>query len=437
MAFQSWGGYPYGEQQGLFLPGREAALPTPGKSVLPFGRGRSYGDSCLNHEGFVLSSKRLDHFISFDEKTGLLQCEAGVTLADIIRACLPRGWFLPVTPGTQYVTVAGAIANDVHGKNHHRMGSFAHHLESFELLRSDGSRLFCSEQENSDWFAATIGGLGLTGFITRATISLRPVASSQINSESIKYRTLSDFFELSQQSADDYEYTVAWLDCLAGGEQLGRGHFIRGNHARSGPLTVASGQQKKSIPFTPPLSLVNKLSLKAFNTLYYHRQRQYLQQSQCGYEPFFYPLDGVLNWNRIYGRKGFLQYQCVIPQAVAEDGVREILQRISKAGLGSFLVVLKMMGDIRSRGLLSFAGEGATLAMDFPMQGAKTLDFLTRLDEVVSQAGGRLYPAKDARMPAELFQQTYPAWQQLESKRDPAIMSDFWRRVTGINGESA
>ncbi|HEY9032937.1 MAG TPA: FAD-binding oxidoreductase [Pseudomonadales bacterium] len=435
MSYRSWGGYPYGRQQGICLASRDSDWPQSGQTLLPYGLGRSYGDSCQNVAGQVLSSRQLRHFIAFDADSGRLDCEAGVTLADIIRVCLPQGWFLPVTPGTKHVTVGGAIANDVHGKNHHVAGSFSHHLYGFELLRSDGSRLFCSDSENREWYQATVGGLGLTGFITRASLQLRRVDSSMIDCESIRYQHLGEFFSLSAESADSHEYTVAWIDCLAGGSRLGRGHFIRGNHAAAGSLALADEQHKLSIPFTPPLSLVNRLTLKPFNTLYYHRQRQQRVQDQRHYDPFFYPLDGILNWNRIYGSRGFVQYQCLIPLANAQAGIRDMLHCISKAGLGSFLVVLKMMGDLPSKGVLSFAGEGATLAMDFPMQGQKTLDFLLRLDDIVRAAGGRLYPAKDARMPAAMFQAGYPQWHKLEAMRDPAINSGFWQRVTGKNGE--
>ncbi len=437
--FSSWGGYPSVEQQGLFLANRHNALPKVDGSLLPYGLGRSYGDSCLNAQGKVVSSKALKNFIGFDRDSGVLRCEAGITLADIIDTCLPYGWFLPVTPGTKYVTVAGAIANDVHGKNHHTSASFGNHIKQFELLRSDGSRMICSPDENADWFIATVGGLGLTGFITWVELQLKAVVSRSFDTESVKYKTLDDFFTLSEDSEEGFEYTVAWIDCLASGDQLGKGHFIRGNHSTVRDLDANKALSKKgklSVPVKPPISMVNPITLRAFNKLYYERQLEEKKIETVDYDPFFYPLDSILNWNRIYGKKGFLQYQCVIPGDNSRQAIKELLQRISQSGLGSFLVVLKMMGDIESKGLISFAQEGATLAIDFPFLGDKTLKFLSQLDEVVSQAGGKLYPAKDARMSAELFQQSYPKWKNLESKRDPKINSDFWRRVTGINGES-
>lgn len=426
--FPSWGCYPGGEQAGCYWDDKNSNFPNAETTVLPYGLGRSYGTSCQNLQGQVVSSKLRNHFIAFDPENGLLHCEAGVTLAEILSVCLPKGWFLSVTPGTKFVTVAGAIANDVHGKNHESAGSFGCYVHSFELLRSDGERLLCSASQNSEWFYATIGGLGLTGFITSAVIQLKKVNSRRVESETIKYQHLNDFFTLAEQS-QDYEYTAAWLDCLATGAQLGRGHFIRGNHALNGGLTAKADKKTLSVPLTPPISLINKLSLQAFNSAYYHRQRKASVTKQTDYNPFFYPLDSLHHWNRIYGKKGFLQYQCVIPLADAQQGIEEILQKISYAKQGSFLVVLKMMGNKTSGGLLSFPQQGATLALDFPFLGQKTLDLLNQLDQTVLQAKGRLYPAKDARMSGEMFRACYSDWQTLEQLRDPAIQSDFWRKV--------
>lgn len=427
--FPSWGRYPGGEQRGAYLANRHDGFPLFENSVLPYGLGRSYGNSCQNLAGTVLSTKQLNQFIAFDAGSGILHCEAGVTLADILAVFIPKGWFLPVTPGTKYVTVAGAIANDVHGKNHVQAGSFSCHLQGFYLLRSDGNHFYCSATENSEWFAATIGGIGLTGIISSAKIQLKKINSRFVYSETIKYSHLDEFFSLSAESESSHEYTAAWLDCLAKGEHLGRGHFIRGNHADDGELSLAQEKRKLSMPVVPPVSLVNGLSLRAFNQLYYHRQQSIRRQAKIDYDPFFYPLDGILHWNRIYGKNGFVQYQCVIPKQQAKEAIRAILQRISHSGEGSFLVVLKMMGDKAGKGLLSFPQEGATLALDFPFRGQKTLALLSTLDALVLEAAGRLYIAKDARMPADVFRRSYPQWQQLEAMRDPAIVSDFWRKV--------
>ncbi|NRB41355.1 MAG: FAD-binding oxidoreductase [Pseudomonadales bacterium] len=437
--YSSWGRYPNRIQNGCSLKRREddlSSLSALSKNTpfLPYGLGRSYGDSCQNHAGYVVSSAQLNSFISFDSEVGILRCEAGVSLSDIIQVVLPQGWFLQVTPGTKYVTVAGAIANDVHGKNHHTVGSFGNHVIQFELLRSDGTRLICSESQNPDWFYATIGGLGLTGFITWVEIQLRPVKSANLDTENIKYNSLAEFFSISEESVESHEYTVAWLDCSATGASLGRGHFTRANHCQKqyGPIPPVNTEKGKlSFPITPPLSLINNLSVKAFNELYFNRQREINKTAVTNFDAFFYPLDGILHWNRMYGPKGFLQHQCIIPKCNAESAIKELLEVISASGMGSFLVVLKMMGSVPSKGLISFPSEGATLALDFPFHGAKTLGLLLKLDAIVSAAGGSLYPAKDARMSAQLFQQAYPDWIKLEEKRDPNINSDFWRRVTG------
>lgn len=423
----SWGGYPNTRQQLKMLS--SINTPLPKGSFLPYGLGRSYGDSCLNTEGELLSSKPCDHFIFFDKKTGVLTCEAGVNLKSIIQHCLPLGWFLPVTPGTQYVTVAGAIANDVHGKNHELAGSFGCYVKQFELVRSTGERLVCSPSENSDYYYATIGGLGLTGFITQVTIQLKRVNSHKLLVTSEKYQHLNDFFTLSENADVANEYQVAWLDCTASGSKLGRGHFISGRHQDDGDLILPE-RRGKSVPLTSPVSLINNLSVRCFNSLYYQRQLGQTKILEQSYEPFFYPLDAIENWNRLYGKQGFLQHQCVIPKNVGKEAIKEMLELIAKEKTGSFLVVLKMMGAKSSGGWLSFPMEGVTLAMDFPYQGKQTLDFLHKLDAIVSDAGGRLYPAKDANMLPSTFKAAYPKWEMLESIRDPQIASDFWRRVT-------
>ena len=335
--YGSWGNYPKVKRRGSALKSRFSLLPETQQCFLPYGLGRSYGDSCLNSLGQVLSSEHLNHFISFDKDSGVLTAEAGVSLADVIATVMPYGWFLPVTPGTKFVTMAGAIANDVHGKNHHMAGSFANHIIEFELLRSDGARLVCSETENKEWYEATIGGLGLTGFITWVKLQLKPVVSRFIETESIKYHHLNDFFTLSEDSEKEYEYTVAWIDCAAKGEQLGRGHFIRGNHSQVNdlaPQQTVFDQNKLSIPIVPPMSLINSLSLKAFNVAYYHRQRAKQVDGLAHFDSFFYPLDRIHHWNRIYGKKGFVQYQCVIPTVNSKDAIRALLENISRSGPG-------------------------------------------------------------------------------------------------------
>ena len=315
------------------MPSRHASLPLPADgvaSVLPHGNGRSYGDSNLNPGGALVLSRQLDRFIEFDQATGLITCEAGVLLSEILRLIVPQGWFLPVTPGTQFVTVGGAIANDVHGKNHHLVGSFGNHVTQFELLRSDGSRRVCSLTQHADWFAATVGGLGLTGMITWAQIQLRRISNPYLQTESIRFHSLEEFFELSQTSEADYEYTVSWIDCAFAGKRLGRGLFNRANHAPAvmNPALAAKlpnpvEASRRRVPFTPPLSLINNLSLKAFNLAYFNRQQGDRVQALQHYRPFFYPLDALLEWNRIYGPKGFYQYQCVVPSEQALPATRQ------------------------------------------------------------------------------------------------------------------
>ncbi len=427
--YVSWGKYPFQEQPGTDLQWIDQPLPVSGK-FLPQGKARSYGDSCMLQGGHVLSTRFLRRFIAFDATTGVIRCEAGVQLADILDVVEPQGWFLAATPGTKYATVGGCIANDVHGKNHHLTGSFGHHLIQFELLRSDGQRLICSKVENSDWFNATIGGLGLTGVILWADIQLKTVTNSAINQETIKYSSLGEFFSLSNESHDSHEYTVAWVDCLASGNKLGRGHFIRGNHARVTQPKPFHSTKKLSMPIQPPISLVNNWSLRAFNTLYYHRQQVERKLETVNYDPFFYPLDGIYHWNRMYGPRGFLQYQCVVPPESSETAITEILQRIAKTGIGSFLAVLKVFGAKESLGLLSFPRPGTTLALDFPYQGHKTLQLFDQLDEVVVAAKGAIYPAKDAHIQAKHFTTYFPKVEQFLPFKDPRITSSFWQRVT-------
>ncbi|MBV1878313.1 MAG: FAD-binding oxidoreductase [Pseudomonadales bacterium] len=427
--YQSWGMYPKVEQDDICLTDRYQNLPADCPSMLPFGNGRSYGDSCLNADGLVVDTRYLNNFISFDSALGLLRCEAGLLLSEILELVVPQGWFLPVTPGTKYVTVGGAIANDVHGKNHHVAGTFGCHVKRFELLRSDGERLCCSPTEHVDFFAATIGGLGLTGMIVWAEFQLQRITSSDMDMECIKYDSLEDFFLLSAESDLDYEYSMAWVDCTAKGSKLGRGHFLRGNHANTGGLQATEQAFSLSVPVVPPVSLVNSLTLRVFNTLYYERQRQSSVKNTSHYESFFYPLDWVLRMNRIYGPNGFQQYQCVIPRQQSEDAIREILTAISFSGMGSFLAVLKVCGDIDSPGLMSFPKCGTTLALDFSNNSSKTAALFKVLDEILIAAEGRLYPAKDAHMSGELFKSCYPNWGEVCRLKDPNFSSSFWRRV--------
>jgi FAD/FMN-containing dehydrogenase len=399
--------------------------------MLPYGNGRSYGDVCLNEGGALLLTAGLDRFISLDPASGILECEAGVLLSQIIELSMPHGWLPAVTPGTALVTVGGAIANDVHGKNHHRAGTFGHHVIDFELLRSDGQVLRCAADDNGEWFRATLGGLGLTGLIRKVRLQLRRVPGVWIAGDSQRFADLQEFFALAAQSDAEYEYTVAWLDCSSAASNRGRGVFVRGNHVAHGAPEPRSASPHR-LPFTPPLSLVNGLSVRLFNQLYYRRAGARTPRALWHYRSFLFPLDRVLEWNRIYGPRGLFQYQCVLPGRAAEqtDALREMMGRITKSGLGSFLVVLKLFGTMPSLGLLSFARPGVTLALDFPNQGESTLRLLEHLDAITRASGGAVYPAKDARMSASSFQKYFPGWQQLRQYVDPKFSSSFWRRVT-------
>lgn len=402
------------------------ANATPG---IAFGNGRSYGDACLNPDGFLWLTNSLNHLIQFNRSSGLLRCEAGVLLKDIQSLTIPDGWILPVTPGTQLISVGGAIANDVHGKNHHLFGSFSDHVKHIKLLRTDGELIECGPELNRDWFAATVGGIGLTGLIVEADLQLQKVPSPWLESETIPYGNLSDFFKLSDNSESSWEHTVSWIDCLSSNKT--RGLFMRGNFT-SDKLGSLPYQKKTSFPFVPPFSLVNRLSLRPFNTSYYWLNKLKKRKSYVHYQPFFYPLDNLNDWNKLYGPSGFYQYQSVVPPGVGYDATKEMLKEIARSGQGSFLSVLKTFGNRQSIGMLSFPQPGVTLALDFPNNGHKTSQLLNRLDQIVSEAGGRLYLAKDARMPRSLFQSGYPRFQEFLKYRDPGISSAMSRRLLDI-----
>ena len=423
----SWGNIPRVDQKVVAFNWADQSLPSDGDSLLPWGLGRSYGDSCVNDGNSVLSMRCLDRLIAFDTEQGLLRCEAGVSLADILELVVPHGWFLPVSPGTKYVTVGGAIANDVHGKNHHLAGSFGCWVESIDLLRSDDGVIRCSLEQNPDVFSATIGGLGLTGLILTATIKLKRIPGPWIDSEVIKFRGLSEFRSLSESSAASYEYVVAWFDCMGSRADRVRGLFSRGNHVEGGTL---SGTRKRSItiPLMMPRLLMNPTFVRIFNALYYAKQLAPRVTKRVHYDPFLYPLDSIRQWNRVYGRAGFYQYQCVVPVS-KYDIVEELVERMGRAGIGSFLAVLKEFGSLPSRGLLSFPRPGITIALDFPNRGDRTKRLMEDLDKLVMAVHGAVYPAKDARMSVEVFRESFPRWEEFLSYVDPRFSSSFWRRV--------
>jgi len=422
MPLESWGRYPKANQAAVPVHWRSDPLPRVHGSLLPFGQGRSYGDCCLNDGGTLLTTGRLDRLIELDADRGLLRCEAGARLGEILAFLLPRGFFLPVVPGTQIVSVGGAVANDIHGKNHFRAGTFGRHVARLELLRSTGERAICSPEENADLFAATVGGLGLTGLITWAELRLRPVQGPFIDGETVPFRSLEEFFALDADSSQRFEYTVAWVDPRPRGL---RGLYFRGDHSsRAGKIEARA--TPTSFPIDLPGFAVSGPTVAAFDVLYYARGRVRAGKRLWRYAPFFFPLDGVGRWNRVYGKRGFLQFQCVVRD---EAAVGDLLDRAFASGLRTSLGVLKTFGDVPSPGMLSFPRPGATLSLDFPNRGAETFALVEALEAIVREAGGAIYPAKDARMSPATFAAGYPRLAGFERFVDPAFSSSLWRRV--------
>jgi decaprenylphospho-beta-D-ribofuranose 2-oxidase len=388
-------------------------------SLIARGNGSSYGDAALNPRA-TLSMLKMNRFLNFDPQTGVLECEAGVLLSDILSVFVPRGWFPPVTPGTKFVTVGGMIAADVHGKNHHKEGSFGCFVQSLRLVMADGSISTCSREENSDVFHATIGGTGLTGVIASATFRLRNIETAYIRKTVRRLPNLDGMLQVFDE-AQDAPYSVAWIDCLSQGTEMGRGVLFTGRHLRrdelpkdlrSNPLTIRP-RRTLPVPFAPPISLLSRWLVAEFNKFYYRRQKP--GDRVVDYDRFFYPLDALAHWNRIYGRRGFIQFQCVVPKARGAAALKAILEKVAVSGQGSFLAVLKLLGA--SSRYLSFPMEGYTLALDFPVS-ERTLALQAELDRLVSDAGGRLYFAKDARASSAAAQSGYVELAAFSSLRD-------------------
>jgi FAD/FMN-containing dehydrogenase len=435
--FESWGRYP--TYSGKIVPiNWQGDFPLAATGLangsLPVGMGRSYGDVCLLKGGNLLLTTGMDRLLDFDPATGLLTAESGITLAQILDFAVPRGFFLPVTPGTKYVTLGGAIANDIHGKNHHVAGTFGSHVTQFGLMRSDGSYKLCSPTENPDLYAATIGGMGLTGLIPWATLRLRPIVSRKIDYEGIQFHGIDEFLDLTERSKH-IEYTVSWVDCVSTGRNFARGVFMQGDHSAVPGELKPSPEPKLVFPFDAPAFALNKYTVSAFNTLFFHKQIKPRVKALQDYEPFFYPLDKVLHWNRLYGKSGLLQFQYAIPWESAREGTIAILGAVAKSGLASFLAVLKAFGDVPSPGMMSFPQPGITLALDFPIKPGVSFPLFERLADMTRDFGGRLYPAKDAAMTAAQFQAFYPQWESFARYRDPMLTSSFWERVTGDNSK--
>ncbi|MDQ8188869.1 FAD-binding oxidoreductase [Roseibacillus persicicus] len=422
---ESWGHFPKIETEVRELWWLSELSKSGVDPFLPVGLGRSYGDSALlsRAKGSMLSIGRCGRFVSFDATNRILEVEAGCSIDEVLKWCLPMGYFLPVVPGTSHVTLGGAIANDIHGKNHHEQGTFGRSVLGFELWRNGEEPIWCDRKTQAGLFAATIGGLGLTGVIGRVRLSLIPIAGKGlIGQKSIRFGCLLEGAEALESLDREYPMTVAWIDMASA--KIGRGVAMGGEFIEG--RCESSNRRSLSIPICAPNFLLNRLAIRGFNTLYSATRKE--GDAELGFRSFFFPLDGVENWGKLYGKRGFLQYQCVVPMN-ALDALLELQSLVAHSGQGAFLSVLKKFGSLESPGVLSFPFAGWTLAMDFPNEGASTLALFSRLDDVVKDAGGRLYPAKDARMSGEFFRDSYPEWIELEQVRDERITSEFWERV--------
>jgi decaprenylphospho-beta-D-ribofuranose 2-oxidase len=409
----NWGNYPTLEANFTqpTTPDALREIVATSTPVIARGNGRCYGDSSLGEN--IISTLRLDRFISFDRDEGIIECQSGTLLSDILDLIVPAGFFLPVTPGTKFITVGGAIAADVHGKNHHRDGNFSAHVVHLDLMTDRGDVVRCSRDENSELFWQTCGGMGLTGVILAAAFRLKRIETAFIDQTSHKAADLEMAFKLFHDNIAT-TYSVAWIDCFGSRRSVGRSLVLLGEHTlladlpaelRDEPLRIAANKSI-DLPFYFPSGTVNYLSVKALNTLYYHRQFSPVKRSTVHFDGYFYPLDGILNWNRAYGRRGFLQYQCVVPLDGGYDGIKELLEKIGRSGQGSPLAVLKLFGKQDPNAVMSFPMEGYTLALDFKVNDT-VFQLLDELDEIVLNRGGRVYLAKDARMSAATFRSSY------------------------------
>ena len=399
-------------------------------TFLARGEGRSYGDVCLNNNGTLIDTNNLKKILHFDELNGVVECEAGITIKELLDYLIPKGWFLPVVPGTSYVTLGGAIANDIHGKNHHKSGSFGNFVESLNLLSSEETIYFCSPDKNQEKFSATIGGLGLTGLIISAKIQLIKIENDLIDSQSIKFNSIDEFFELNKQLESNNEYTVSWIDINLKTKNL-RGIFHIGNHSKN--IKKYKLKNKKSFSFTLPLvqrfSLVNNITINLLNNFYFWANKNNAIKKQH-YRSFFFPLDFIKNWNKAYGKKGFYQYQFVVPDKNSKNVLYEVIDLVSFYKQRPVLSVLKTFGKIESKGLMSFPLSGLTLAMDFQNKGSKTLEMLNELDKIVRKNNGRIYIAKDCRMEKESFKSFYSNFEEFSKFIDLNFSSTFLKRIS-------
>jgi decaprenylphospho-beta-D-ribofuranose 2-oxidase len=417
MILSGWGRFPRVDCNQLPMRNARDGVAEVGarSSLIARGNGRSYGDAALNSSA-VLDTRPSDRILAFDPIEGRITCEAGLLLSDLLDFIVPRGFFPPVTPGTKFVTIGGMIAADVHGKNHHGAGSLGRHVEELHLLCADGVVRRCSPEENIDLFHATCGGMGLTGVILNARFCLVRIETPLIRQETLRAANLDEAMAIFESSAD-WTYTVSWIDCLAGGRSLGRALIHRGMHATAeeapGSALAVPSRRTRRVPFDFPSWALNRWTVAAFNALYYRRGKPGI--TLVDYDTYFYPLDAVHDWNRIYGGKGFVQYQCVLPKDRSRAGLEALLRRIVASGRGSFLAVLKLFGP-NAEGFLSFPMEGYTLALDFPADSV-TFNLLLELDVIVAAHGGRLYLAKDARSSPWMLRTGYPQLERFRAVR--------------------
>jgi len=435
-----WGNYPHSTSFVKRVERYHDIMPEYEGKTIARGLGRSYGDAALNTDHTVLLMHRMNRMLAFDDRTGILRTEAGTTLQEVLEVFMPRGWFLPVVPGTKFATLGGCFAADVHGKNHHFDGTFSRYVKEIELILADSSRRRCSPERNTELFWATAGGMGLTGIISEITLQLTPIETAYV---AVNYRTannLDHMLELLENQSKDEKYSVAWIDCLSYGDAFGRGIVMNGRHAVKSELPASvktplqpPQRRMRNTPFFLPNKALNYWSVKAFNACYFNTYVKKTSPAIVDCDSYFFPLDCIDNWNRIYGRRGFLQYQFVIPTAHARQNLPIILQKLADSRLPSFLAVLKRFGD-QGKGMLSFPKEGMTLALDLPNTGEKVFSLLDELDNILLKCQGRVYLAKDARLKSSAFYAMYPRyneWRQIKSLIDPhdTFSSDLSRRL--------
>lgn len=434
-SLSGWGRYPVETCESV-RPERYQDLQADAEQQIARGQGRSYGDAALGKR--VILTERVNRLREFNVKTGVLRAEAGVTLAEILAVIVPQGWFLPVTPGTQFASLGGCVAADVHGKNHHHDGAFSQYVIAIELILADHSRVICSAVHNPALYWATIGGMGLTGIIGEVSLQLIPVSTAYMQVRHHASKNLAETFTLFNTASLDDKYSVAWIDCLASGIHLGRSVLMSGHHAEQAdfpvelPLNTRS-KAARAMPFDLPALALNPYTVKLFNALYYRQQGRKTAPFLAHYTEYFYPLDGIAHWNRLYGKRGFVQYQCVIPDSDAFRAVTVLLKTLSRSLRPSFLAVLKRLGT-QNQGLLSFPMAGYTLALDIPLRDSGVFALLKRLDEIVLHFGGRVYLAKDAALTPQTFRSMYPRyaeWLEIKQGIDPALkfQSSLSRRL--------